>query len=37
MLFALCPQPGFFSGVILLAAMISLDKVSKRGLNPYLR
>ena len=30
-------QPGLFAGVVLLAPMISLDKISKRGLNPYLR
>lgn len=26
-----------FQGAILLAAMLSLEKVSKKGLNPYLR
>lgn len=30
------PQSCFFQGVILLAPMISLDKVAKAGLNPYL-
>ncbi len=30
-------QPELFSGAVLLAPMLSLERVSKKGLNPYLR
>ncbi|KXZ55885.1 hypothetical protein GPECTOR_2g1436 [Gonium pectorale] len=30
-------EPSLFSGVICLAPMVSLEKVAKQGLNPYLR
>lgn len=30
-------QTNELTGVVLLAPMISLEKVSKKGLNPYLR
>jgi hypothetical protein len=29
-------QPDWYSGLMLLAPMISLDKVKQRGLNPIL-
>ncbi|GFR46888.1 hypothetical protein Agub_g8529 [Astrephomene gubernaculifera] len=36
-LIAAIKEPAVFSGVICLAPMVSLEKVAKKGLNPYLR
>ena len=36
-LHAILEEPTMFAGIILLAPMISLEKVSRRGLNPYIR
>jgi hypothetical protein len=32
-----CMQPELFRGAVLLAPMLSLEKVSRKGLNPYIR
>ena len=34
---AIAAQPSLFSGCICLAPMVSLEKVARQGLNPYLR
>ncbi|CAD7696290.1 unnamed protein product [Ostreobium quekettii] len=35
--FVCCSQPSLFKGAVLLAPMLSLEKIAKKGLNPYLK